>query len=81
MIPVVCGPLSVLPHSADAWTPGPRPSAIKRKLRNAKPVSYPVMLLACGVLIANVAPRVPVRPLPMSPVIVFAPTMLQRGLE
>ncbi|HWG35171.1 MAG TPA: lytic transglycosylase domain-containing protein, partial [Gemmatimonadaceae bacterium] len=47
----------------------------------AKPVSYPVMLLACGVLIANVAPRVPVRPLPMSPVIVFAPTMLQRGLE
>lgn len=39
------------------------------------------MLLACGVLIANVAPRVPVRPLPMSPVIVFAPTVLQRGLE
>ncbi|HXF24539.1 MAG TPA: lytic transglycosylase domain-containing protein [Gemmatimonadaceae bacterium] len=81
MIPVVCGPLSVLPHSADAWTPGPRPSAIKRRLRNAKPLSYPVMLLACGVLIANVAPRVPVRPLPMSPVIVFAPTVLQRGLE
>lgn len=81
VIPVVCGPLSELPNSADAWTPGPRPSVIRRKLREAKPVTYPVMLLACGVLIANVAPRVPVRPLPMSPVVVLAPTKLQLRLE
>lgn len=69
-----------MPHSADAWNPGPPASTIKRKLRKAKPVTYPVMLLACGVLIANVAPHVPPKPLPMAPVVVLAPTLLQRRL-
>ncbi len=51
-----------------------------RALRKAKPVLYPVMLLSCGVLIANVGPHITPKPLPMAPVIVRAPTLLQRRL-
>jgi soluble lytic murein transglycosylase-like protein len=81
VIPVVYGPLSVLPHSASAWSPGPRPSVVKRVLRNAQPVMYPVLLLACGVMIANAAPPFVHPPLAMSPVVVNAPTVFEQRVE
>jgi len=77
----MCGPLSVLPHSADAWTPGPRPSVVKRLLREAQPVMYPVLLLAFGVMVANAAPPFVSAPLAMSPVVVLAPTLSERRLQ
>jgi len=81
MISVICGPLSVLPHSADAWSPGPRPSVVKRALLNAQPVIYPVLLLTCGVMIANAAPPFVSAPLAMSPVVVVAPSVTERLLD
>ena len=77
----MCGPLSVLPRSADAWTPGPRPSVVKRLLREAQPVMYPVLLLAFGVMVANAAPPFVSAPLAMSPVVVLAPTLSERRLQ
>ena len=81
MINVVCGPLSVLPRSADAWNPPRRASTVMRVMRNAKPVTYPVVLLACGVVIANAAPPFVSAPLAMSPIVVLAPTISERKLE
>jgi soluble lytic murein transglycosylase-like protein len=81
MIPVVYGPLSVLPHAADSWTPGRRPSSVLRVMRNAKPVMYPVLLLLFGVMVANAVPPFVSAPLAMTPVVVSAPTMSQRRLE
>jgi soluble lytic murein transglycosylase-like protein len=71
----------VLPHSADAWRPGPRPSKLRRFLRKSQPVMYPVVLLACGVVVANAAPPFVSAPLAMSPVVVVAPTVAERLLE
>jgi len=73
--------MSVLPFSAEAWKPGPRPSVIKRALRRAQPVTYPLLLLGCGVMIANAAPRFVAPPIAMAPVVVLAPTLSQRSLE
>lgn len=42
---------------------------------------YPVLLLAFGVMIANAAPPFVTPPLPMSPVIVSAPTLLEHRME
>lgn len=81
LIDVVCGPLSVLPHSAEAWTPGARPSNVKRVLRNARPLTYPVFLLAFGVMIANAAPAFVNAPIAMSPVVVVAPSVAQHQME
>ncbi len=77
MIDAIYGPRSVLPLGREAWTPGPRPSSLRRIARNAKPMAYPVLLLACGVMIANTAPRFVTPPLPMAPVVVSAPTILE----
>jgi soluble lytic murein transglycosylase-like protein len=52
-----------------------------RFLRNAKPVMYPVLLLGCGVMIANAAPPFVSSPIAMSPVVVVAPTISERKLE
>jgi soluble lytic murein transglycosylase-like protein len=81
MIPVVCGPLSVLPHGDEAWTPPARASAVRRSARNAKPLIYPVLLLACGVMIANAAPPLVVPPISMAPVVVLAPTLAEHRLQ
>ncbi|MFI5238942.1 MAG: lytic transglycosylase domain-containing protein [Gemmatimonadales bacterium] len=81
MISVVCGPLSVLPHSADAWNPPARRRALKRALYIAQPMTYPLMLLGCGVLIANAAPRFVTPPIAMAPVVVLAPTVSERRFE
>jgi soluble lytic murein transglycosylase-like protein len=48
---------------------------------NARPVMYPLMLLGCGVLIANTAPPFVSPPLPMSPIVVVAPTLLEHRME
>jgi soluble lytic murein transglycosylase-like protein len=71
----------VLPHSADAWKPGARASAVGRLLRDAQPVMYPVLLLAFGVMVANAAPPVVSTPLVMAPVVVVAPTVSERLLQ
>ena len=81
VIDAVCGPRSVLPYGAESWSPGPRPSRLLRIARNASPMLYPVALLAIGVVIANAAPPFVTPPLPMSPVVVSAPTVLEHTLE
>ncbi len=81
VISVVCGPYSELPHSADAWNPPKRASRMAHSLRRAKPIMYPVLLLGCGVMIANAAPPFVSKPLAMSPVVVFAPTISELKLE
>ena len=50
-------------------------------LRNAQPVMYPVLLLACGVMIANAAPPFVSAPLAMSPVVVVAPSVAERLMD
>ena len=56
-------------------------SRIARALRDAKPVMYPLLLLGCGVMIANAAPPFVSKPIAMSPVVVLAPTLSERKLE
>lgn len=46
-----------------------------------QPVIYPVLLLGCGVMIANAAPPFVTPPLAMSPVMVLAPTISERRME
>ncbi len=73
--------MSVLPYSAEGWKPGARASVIKRALRRAQPVTYPLLLLGCGVMIANAAPPFVAPPIAMSPVVVLAPTLTQHRLQ
>lgn len=42
---------------------------------------YPVLLLACGVVVANAAPPMVSEPIAMSPVVVFAPTVAERLMD
>ncbi len=77
----VCGPRSIIPYGTEAWNPGPRPSTLLRIARDAKPVLYPVALLLFGVMIAHTVPPFVAPPLPMSPVVVSAPTVAERLLE
>jgi soluble lytic murein transglycosylase-like protein len=51
---------------------------MRRAVRHVQPMMYPVLLLACGVMIANAAPPFVSAPLPMSPVVVVAPTLAQQ---
>ena len=81
VIDALCGPRSVLPYGAESWSPGPRPSRVLRIARNASPMLYPVALLVVGVVIANAAPPFVTPPLPMSPVVVSAPTVMEHALE
>ncbi|MEO9226608.1 MAG: transglycosylase SLT domain-containing protein [Gemmatimonadaceae bacterium] len=46
-------------------------------LKKAQPILYPILLLGCGVMIANAAPPFVAPSLPMTPVVVFAPTLSQ----
>ena len=71
----------MLPYSADAWIPSARQSTGKRTIRNAQPLIYPVLLLVCGVMVANAAPPFVSAPIAMSPVIVVAPTVAEHRLE
>ncbi|MDQ2890660.1 MAG: lytic transglycosylase domain-containing protein [Gemmatimonadota bacterium] len=50
-------------------------------MRQARPVMYPVLLLAFGVVVANSVPPFIAQPLPMSPIVVRAPTAGERSLE
>jgi soluble lytic murein transglycosylase-like protein len=77
MIAIVCGPLSELPHAAEDDAPSTRRHIIRRTLKKAQPVLYPLMLLGCGVMIANAAPPFVAPPLAMTPVVVLAPTLSQ----
>ncbi|MEO7042640.1 MAG: lytic transglycosylase domain-containing protein [Gemmatimonadaceae bacterium] len=73
--------MSVLPYAVESWTPGARPSVIRRALRRAQPITYPLLLLGCGVMIANTAPPFVSPPIAMSPVVVLAPTLSQRRMQ
>lgn len=52
-----------------------------RAVRSMHPVIYPLMLLGCGVMIAQVAPPFVPAPIPLAPVVVRAPTKAQRQLQ
>ena len=49
-------------------------SRTRQFVRNARPIMYPVFLLAFGVVVANAAPPFVRAPIPMAPVVVFAPS-------
>jgi len=50
-------------------------------LRRLHPVIYPVLLLGCGVMIANAAPAFVTPPIAMSPIVVLAPTISELRFE
>lgn len=71
----------MLPHTSDAWNGSVRRNALRRVLRKAKPVMYPVLLLGCGVMIAHAAPPFVSPVIELSPVVVLAPTVAEHRFQ